>query len=275
MRVVTWNLLWRFGNWRERQPAIVATLEGLRPDVAGLQEVWVAAGTSQAEVLAQRLGMHSAVATPSLPRPPSPPGSPDLEGIDVGVALLSRWPIRSVRRQRLPSANRVEPVALLATLDHPVGALHVVVACVEWEPELAEDHLAQTRALAALLRDPALDGPLPVLLTADLNAGPDGPEVRALTEVLVDTWAAGGGDPDAVTLSSKNPLAPLAAVKQIDRRVDYILARPGTAGRPVAVRRAFLADTPVAGVYPSDHDAVVADLAHDDRPCATGAHGEQ
>jgi endonuclease/exonuclease/phosphatase family metal-dependent hydrolase len=275
MRVVTWNLLWRFGNWRERQPAIAATLEGLEPDVAGLQEVWVGAGTSQAEALAQRLGMHSAVATPSLPRPPSPPGSPDLEGIDVGVALLSRWPIRSVRRHRLPSANRVEPVALLATLDHPDGALHVAVSCVEWEPDLAEDHLAQTRALATLLRDPALEGPLPVLLTADLNAGPDGPEVRELTDVLVDTWVAGGGDPDAVTLSSKNPLAPLAAVKQIDRRVDYILARPGTAGRPLTVRRAFLADTPVAGVYPSDHHAVVADLADDDRPCATGARGEQ
>jgi endonuclease/exonuclease/phosphatase family metal-dependent hydrolase len=275
MRVVTWNLLWRFGNWRERQPAIATTLERLEPDVAGLQEVWVGAGTSQAEVLARRLGMHSAVATPSLPRPPSPPGSPDLEGIDVGVALLSRWPIRSVRRHRLPSTNGVEPVALLATLDHPGGALRVVVSCVEWEPDLAEDHLAQTRALATVLRDPALDGPLPVLLTADLNAGPDGPEVRALTDVLVDTWVAGGGDPDAVTLSSKNPLAPLAAVKQIDRRVDYILARPGTAGRPVTVRRAFLADAPVAGVYPSDHDAVVADLAHDDRPGATGADGEQ
>ena len=40
MRVVTWNLWWRFGPWAERQKAIVAVLRELRPDVVGLQEVW-------------------------------------------------------------------------------------------------------------------------------------------------------------------------------------------------------------------------------------------
>ncbi|MDX2860114.1 endonuclease/exonuclease/phosphatase family protein, partial [Streptomyces scabiei] len=40
MRVVTWNLWWRFGPWQERQKAILAVLRELRPDAVGLQEVW-------------------------------------------------------------------------------------------------------------------------------------------------------------------------------------------------------------------------------------------
>ncbi|CAN5790714.1 hypothetical protein BH18ACT15_BH18ACT15_10940 [soil metagenome] len=151
-------------------------------------------------------------------------------------------------------------MALLATLDHPAGPLHVVVACVEWEPSLADDHLAQTQALAAMATDSALDGPLPVVLTADLNAPPDSPEARALTDAMVDAWVAGGGDPAGVTLSAKNPIAPREARRQIDRRIDYVLARSGGAGRAVSVKDVCLADAPVDGLPPSDHYAVVADL---------------
>jgi endonuclease/exonuclease/phosphatase family metal-dependent hydrolase len=225
--------------------------------------VWAGCGASQDRVLAERLGMASAFVAPSLPPPPAAPRSPDHEGMVVGVAVLSRWHIRRARIHRLPATHRHEPVALVATLDHPAGPLPVVVSCVEWEPDYADDHLAQTRALAALVSDPALDGPLPVVLAADLNAPPGSPEVRALTEAMVDTWEAGGGDPGAVTLSSGNPFAPAGATKQIDQRIDYVLARPGTAGRPVTVRRAFVADATVDGLPPSDHYAVVADLAVD------------
>ena len=57
------------------------------------------------------------------------------------------------------------------------------------------------------------------------------------------------------------PQTPLAAVKQIDRRIDHILARPGRPGAALTVRGAFLAgDRPIDGLYPSDHFAVVADL---------------
>ncbi len=84
--------------------------------------------------------------------------------------------------------------------------------------------------------------------------------MRALTDVMVDTWVAGGGDPDGVTLSSSNPFAPIEAGKQIDRRIDYVLARPGTEGRSVSVRQVFVAAAPVDDLPPCDHYAVVADL---------------
>jgi endonuclease/exonuclease/phosphatase family metal-dependent hydrolase len=262
MRVLTWNLLWRFGgDWRARGQEIAATLAAVRPDLAGLQEVWASAETDQAAQLADRLGMHAAFGAPSLPPPPRPPASPDQAGVEVGVAVLSRWPILEVHRHRLPSRRRPEIVALEAVADHPQGPLRLLTTCIDWEREDADQRLVQTRTLARLLADPARDGPLPVLLTGDLNAPPATPEIRALTGVTVDAWVAGGGAPDGGhTLSAANPLAPRAAWWLLDQRIDYVLARPGTPADPVVVERAFLAGEPRDGRYPSDHFAVVADL---------------
>jgi hypothetical protein len=61
-------------------------------------------------------------------------------------------------------------------------------------------------------------------------------------------------------LSSGHPEAPVAATKQIDRRIDYVLVRPGGTGQHKWVKRVFVAGDPVDGLYPSDHFAVVADL---------------
>jgi endonuclease/exonuclease/phosphatase family metal-dependent hydrolase len=264
MRVMTWNVLWRFaGNWRRRAPGILDTLKVYRPDVLGLVETWGDNGTSQPAQLAAALGMHGVFAPTSLPPAPRPIESPDQRGIEVGIGLVSRWPILATEIHELPHDQRggKAPTALLATLDHPRAALHVIVSCTEWEPEYAGDHLAQCGALAELAMDPRLDGRLPVLLVGDLNADPSQPELGPLLKSMVDTWTAGGGAPDAVTLDSAVPFAPVKATKQIDRRIDHVLARAGRPGRPVTVRGAFLAgDRPIGGVYPSDHYAVGADL---------------
>lgn len=72
MRIMSWNLWWRFGgNWRERESRILARLRELDADVVGLQEVWAAGDVTQADVIAHALGMHAAFAAPSLPPVPS------------------------------------------------------------------------------------------------------------------------------------------------------------------------------------------------------------
>ncbi|MEV4713965.1 endonuclease/exonuclease/phosphatase family protein [Micromonospora sp. NPDC049374] len=260
-----WNLWWRFGGaWQERESGITATLEQVRPDVVGLVETWAGDGTIQAQRLADRLGAAAALFAPtSLPPLPNPPEDPTQAGIDMGIGLISRWPVLATDVHDLPHGQRPgpPPTALLATVEHPHGPLHVIVSCIEWEPAYAADQLAQSRALAALATDPRLDGQLPVLLLADLNAAVDQPELAPLLDVMVDTWTAGGGDPNAVTLSSAVPDAPLEASKQTDRRIDHILARPGRVDSTITVPRVFLAgDHPINGRYPSDHFAVVADL---------------
>jgi endonuclease/exonuclease/phosphatase family metal-dependent hydrolase len=259
---MTWNLWWRFGpEWRERQHAILRTLRAVEPDVVALQEVWGTGATTQAHELAGPLGLHAAFTDTSLPPAPDPPQDPDHEGVRVGLGLLSRWPVTRCRALPMPAEHRhPAPTTLLAELAHPQGPLHVAVACLEWEPEFDADRHAQAGALAAAATDPALDGPLPVVVAGDLNAAPDSPVLRPLRAVLTDAWTAGAGDPAAVTLSSTHPQAPLEAAELIDRRIDHVLVRPGRSGQRVAVRRASLAGDPVDGVHPSDHRAVVCDL---------------
>jgi endonuclease/exonuclease/phosphatase family metal-dependent hydrolase len=260
MRVMVWNVWWRFGDdWRARERGIVATLKTYRPDVLGLVESWSGDGTDQPRRFAAQSGLHSAW-IPATVEPFDDPGHP---GIDAGLGLVSRWPILEAGRHELPHDQRggPQPHALVAALDHPRGPLHVIVAGSEWEPRFAEDHLAQVRCLAALATDRRLDGPLPVLLLADLNASVDQPELAPLLDTMVDTWEAAGADPTAVTLDGRLPIAPRDAVKQLDRRIDHVFARPGRPGMPLTVHGAFLAgDRPIGTVYPSDHYAVGVDL---------------
>ncbi|MBB5787810.1 endonuclease/exonuclease/phosphatase family protein [Jiangella mangrovi] len=259
---MTWNVWWRFGErWRERQIGIAATLAAHQPDIVGLQESWSVREASQAAVLAAPLGLHSVYGGPSLPDPIEAPGH---DGVDLGLAILSRWPIRHAWTHRLPTSRAERPVALVAAVEHPDGVLHVVCACAEHHAHLADDHLAQTRELARLVTDlSARDGDLPVLLVGDLNAGPDTPEIATLTsgDALTDAWTAGGADGDGVTLSAAHPDAPLGAVKQLNRRIDYVMFRPSIGGSVPKVTRTAVVDEPVNGLYPSDHFAVIVDLA--------------
>jgi endonuclease/exonuclease/phosphatase family metal-dependent hydrolase len=260
-RVLTWNLWWRFGpDWRARQDAIRRTIAAADPDVLALQEVWGDQASSQAHELAGRLGYVAVFAAPSLPPPPEPPESADQEGISVGLGLLSRWPILNSRRVVLPSRHRdPAPVALVAQLEHPAGPLHVVVACLEWEPDFDDDRHAQSQALADLATDPALDGPHPVVVAGDLNAAPDSTVLAPLRHVMTDAWEAGGGSPDAVTLPSTHPCAPLEVSELIDRRIDHIFVRDPR--RQVTVTGAAVTGSAVDGVHPSDHLAVMCDLS--------------
>jgi endonuclease/exonuclease/phosphatase family metal-dependent hydrolase len=262
-RVMTWNIWWRFGpHWQDRQHGLVETLRAVDADVVALQEVWGTAETTQAHEFAGQLGLQAAFAAPSYPPAPEAPETPDQEGVALGIGLLSRWPIVGLRRAELPARHRpLRPVAMVATLAHPAGPLHVVAACLEYEPAYNDDRIAQGHALVDLATDPALDGPLPVVVAGDLNAAPDSPVLRPLHDVLTDAWSAGGGDPTAVTIPSTHPSAPVEAEELIDQRIDHIFLRPGQLRQRVVVESATLAGAPVAGLYPSDHQAVVCDLS--------------
>jgi len=263
VRVVTWNIWWRFGpRWDDRQPGLLETLRRLDPDVVALQEVWGSERTTQAHRLAEALGLHAVFAEPSYPPAPEPDAGADDESLTLGIALLSRWPVGEPRVVAMPSRHRAwDPVTFTATVAHPVGPLHVVCACLEYGIPYTDDRIAQARLLAELATDPELDGPCPVLVMGDLNAAPQSAVLRPLHDLLVDAWAAGGGDPDAVTLPSTHPSAPLGAGPElVDRRIDHVFFRAGAEDQQVVVDSVALAGDAVGGVFPSDHRAVVCDL---------------
>ncbi|HEU5110824.1 MAG TPA: endonuclease/exonuclease/phosphatase family protein, partial [Micromonosporaceae bacterium] len=115
MRVMTWNVFWRWGgDYRERAPGIADTLRAYRPDVLGLTETWAGEGTSQPAELAAALStdgavMHSAFARTSLPPEPDPVEHPEQAGMWMGVGLVSRWPVSATEVHDLPHHQRGGP----------------------------------------------------------------------------------------------------------------------------------------------------------------------
>ncbi|MFJ8534177.1 endonuclease/exonuclease/phosphatase family protein [Streptomyces sp. NPDC093591] len=270
MRVVTWNLWWRFGPWEDRQKAILAELRELRPDVVGLQEVWAAEGENQAEWLAGELGMHWAWSpSPAPDRWRRRIGDPT---VDIGNAVLSRWPVADRRTLRLPAPSEVDDgrLALFTRLvtpsyDIPFFTTHLTSAL-----HASAVRCRQVTALAEFIAENRVDTPFPAVVTGDFNAWPDSDEIRLFGgyrtapvvpgQVFFDAWQYADPAAPCVTWDRENPY--VAAGLEPSVRIDYIhVGPPGTEGlgHVRGVRRA--GDGPVDGVWPSDHAAVVADLA--------------
>ncbi|GAA2775933.1 endonuclease/exonuclease/phosphatase family protein [Saccharopolyspora taberi] len=270
MRVLTWNAWWRFGPWEQRRDAMLAVLAELRPDLVGLQEVWARGGQNLAGWFAERLGMHWTWA---------PFGSPDRwrwrggePDADVGVAVLSRWPIADREVLPLPEPGDQDDgrTALYAAVDAPGHRIPLFTTHLTSVPHESAVRCEQVRALAGFVAAHSGGTPFPPVLTGDYNALPDSDEMRLLGgyrtapaahgQVLVDAWEY--ADP-ALPWATWNPANPYAAQTFEPRgRCDYVhvgLPGPGGLGHVRDVRLA--GDRPVDGVWPSDHAAVVADLA--------------
>lgn len=261
LRVLTWNLWWRFGPWEQRQPAIARVLVDEAPDVVCLQEVWADGTAHQAELLAAPLGFHVARTE----------GQPT-DGPTLGNAVLSRWPVIEQREIALPRADGTpgHRRALVAWLDTPWGAWPVVSTHLEYRFDESDVRERQARSILELVAEvrgnPERD--LPVIVAGDFNAVPDSDEIRLLTGrraapvrnlVLSDCWEH-VGEGAGLTWRSDNPYQEASAWP--DRRLDYVFVswpRPKPVGNPV---RTWLAGVhAVDGVVPSDHAAVVVELA--------------
>ncbi len=263
VRVMTWNLWWRFGEHERRAAAIDAVLESEAPDVACFQEVWSDATTDQAEMLATRHGGHMVRTEPVL-----------FDGFSFGNAIVSRWPVERVAEVRLPGedgqpGHRRLLVAAVAT---PWGRWPIAVTHLDYRFDASQTRQLQvTRVLECIVEhrgDPEND--LPMILGGDLNAVADSDEMRVFTGrrpgvagiVMSDVWEQVGNGP-GFTWRRDNPNVAISAWP--DRRIDYLgvsWPRPKPVGNPI---RAWLAatspiDTGDGPVWPSDHAAVVAEF---------------
>jgi endonuclease/exonuclease/phosphatase family metal-dependent hydrolase len=259
MRVATWNLWWRYGPWRQRRDAIAATLAEIDADLIGLQEVWGDGEENFAAELAERLGRHWCWAVAAA-------GS---DGLSIGNAVLSRWPISAQAQTPLPTEDANEGrAAVHARVETPGGPLPMFSTHLTYGPGLSRIRVAQVRRLAEFVAEHSADTPYPPVVTGDLNSLPESDEIRRLegfvTEpavpglVLLDAWrAVGPGEPGYSWArrngyQADNPLP--------DCRIDYVLAGLPRAGRGRVVSARLAGTEPVNGVWPSDHFAVVAEF---------------
>jgi len=227
LRVMTFNIQ----SAVRGMDGVVETIRSASPDIVALQEVDVgstrARGQNQPAVMAERTGLpyHAHFRTT------------DLFGGAYGVALLSRFPLLSVKQYPLP----VTPG------DEPRTVAHVLMNIHGQEVSIYVTHLTKrpfnesirTRQSVAILKLLEQD-PRPKLLMGDLNETAQAPAVRLFTRQLMDVFALRGQGP-----ADTYPLPVLA-----DLRIDYVLASDRFMPRHSRVLR----------VNTSDHYPVVADL---------------
>ncbi|MGH9024540.1 MAG: endonuclease/exonuclease/phosphatase family protein [Acidimicrobiia bacterium] len=260
LRVLTWNLWWRFGPWEARQPAILATLRRVDADVVALQETWDDATSSQVRDLAEALGYHHAFGTGFA-------GFPET----FGNAVLSRWPIGNTETRPLEAVEGLDElrVVLRAEIDGPRGPFDVYSTHTNWRLDQSHVRQRQVRGICELVKERQDELTLPPILCGDFNADPDADEIRLLTGkaaipvpklVFIDAWQAAGDGP-GFTWSNVNPFA--AEGLEPDRRLDYVFVgypRPGGAGHVVSARIEGV--DAFDGINPSDHYAMCAELRY-------------
>lgn len=285
VRIVTWNVWGRYGDWAGRQAGIEDALAAAEPDVVCLVESWSAPGDgdpatgdetdetdaetgdethepdTQADRVAARLGHpHRLFA-----------GDWQQDGWTSGAAVVSRWPLTDHERQPLRGADGTGVgEALHTTVDGPRGPIDLYVVMLDHPLHASALRQAQVRQLAAFV---ARTGHRrhPVVVCGDFNAGPDADELRMLTGrsetpepglVFYDAWEVAGDGSPGHTWSNRNPLA--APGLYPDRRFDYVLSawpRAGGAGHPT---RCELLDAGGGPGRPplSDHHGVLAELRY-------------
>jgi len=262
LRVMTWNLWWRYGPWEDRLPAIAATLAQVDADVVALQEVWDNGTRNEAAELAEGLGFEHAYG-----------GRLDLDGVLFGNAVLSRWPITNHERVALPAPPDADEsrCVIRADIDGPRGPIQVFSTHLNWRFDQSHIRQDQVATIAGFVHDsPART--YPPVVCGDFNAVPDSDEIRMMTGrmrtpvdklVFHDSWEAGGerDKGPGFTWSNDNPYA--REDLEPNRRIDYVFVGwPKAEGAGHVLRSEVVATGAVDGCEPSDHYGVLAELRY-------------
>ncbi len=260
LRILTWNIWWRFGPWQERRPAITATLKKHDADVIALQEVWGDETTNLARELADEMGYHHVFA-PSM----------EISGLGLGNALLSRWPIKQHDSTSLYGKKETGEgrVAIFAEIEGPHGSIPAFCTHLNWKFEHSHIRQRQVSDLARFV-DSKRPWNFPPIVCGDFNADPASDEIRMLKGLTTcpveglsfhDAWSVAGGTGPGVTWDNANPY--VAVELEPDRRIDYIFVGwPQDRGTGHIVDCKVVGNKPLDDVWPSDHHGVLAELRY-------------
>jgi endonuclease/exonuclease/phosphatase family metal-dependent hydrolase len=214
-------------------------------DIVGLQEVdrhWSERSdfADQAADLARDLNMH-VVYGANLDLDPLNPGEPRRQ---YGNAILSDAPIREWHNTLLPRTGKLEQRGLLEALV-TVRRVPVRVFTTHLQHNSQQERIAQIAAIRKVIATSQES----VVLTGDLNARPDTPEIDAITEDLVDAWTEAGVG-HGYTFSTENPHARLDYVlhsNDVTTCIAAVLSTDGSDHLPVAADLALPRDWMAAG----------------------------
>lgn len=261
LRFATLNTWKNEGDYSARTAAMATGLHALEPDVILLQEVFRT--TDETSVFrrtadtAQSLGraLNFAAAYAPARRKPRRWGGAEVLS-EAGLAILTRGQITWQERLPLPSDERGgERIALLAEV--VVRDIRCLVACVHLS-HLRDDDARRREQLETVLAHPRWEL-MSGIVGGDFNCTVSAPAIQAaiahprLVVRNVFTTAA----------PPTHPLPPRPARE--GRAIDHLFVVSSNQRKfpaVLAARRAL--DAPIDGVWPSDHAAVVADVAFAD-----------
>jgi endonuclease/exonuclease/phosphatase family metal-dependent hydrolase len=264
MRVVTQNLLGHHMDWPRRRPAVTNWFQRLDPDVLVLQEAVVGDGYDQvAEILGE--GYHVT-------------HHPLREKDGSGISIASRWPIGAVRELDLQVSPRTVDFAASAQIadihwPHAETPLLLVNHKPSYRTNLEYERGRQAVLTAGFVEEIVARSGQHVVLAGDFDAEPDTASVRfwrglqpldGTSVAYRDAWQLIHGTEPAPTFApSVMPLLTEEWRHDLDRRIDYIFVRAGSGGGPTmrVTDCARILDTPVDGVWGSDHFGVTATFA--------------
>lgn len=204
---------------------IAAVIKAQDPDLVGLQEVFEGSGSntrSNAKKLGSLLKMNSVFRY-----------AHSVPGGFMGNAVLSKYPILSVKRVDLSASERYNRILMIVRVKQPDGTV-LTIANTHFGLT-SEERQLQMREVREQLKGRKL-----LTLTGDLNSTPNSAVHNFLSQELKDTWSEAGSGP-GYTSPARSPR----------NRIDYIY-------RSRDWRRAERARVP--STTASDHRPVRVDL---------------
>ncbi|WP_346836470.1 endonuclease/exonuclease/phosphatase family protein [Microbulbifer sp. SAOS-129_SWC] len=246
LRVMTYNVHSCRGVDGKLSPQRIArVIARYNPDVVALQELDVmrerSGGLDQAQRLARLLAMDFHF-QPAL----------HLEEERYGDAILSRVPMRMVKKDILPGPPSTKPGLFNPAADEPRGAVWVEVTHGDHKVQIFNTHLGLGKA-ERLLQVDALLGPEwlshpscngPKVLLGDFNALPNAAEIKRLLGPLRDAQVQAPDHTPRGTFFSRMPKV----------RIDHIFVSPG-----LKVQRIIVPNTELSR-QASDHLPLIADI---------------
>ena len=257
VKVLSWNIWWKFENYIKRQELIFEELQILKPDILCLQEVWEDDEGSQAEKISDLLGYEYCYAK-----------SFEFDKVSFGNAIISKYPISKHQSLLIPIDEKFNENRTLLHAEILYEDYKVNVLCTHLNYKYNQSDIRQKQVRYILEYISNLEKTeFPNILCGDFNADPLSDEIKIIIglsnpvnrTVLRDAWQITNPNDQGYTWSNKNTFA--KKTLESDRRIDYIfIGKPGLNGLGHPVKSCLIGNKEKDGIYPSDHFGIIAHL---------------
>ena len=257
IKVLSWNIWWKFEDYLNRQTLIFNELTKAQPDILCLQEVWEDKDGSQAKKIADLFGYDYCYAK-----------SFDFDEVSFGNAIISKYPINNYTFHLIPTEEEFNENRTLLHAEIMYEKNKMNILCTHLNYKYNQSDIRKKQVEYILEYISKLDKTeFPSILCGDFNADPHSDEIRLLLglsspvkrTVLRDSWQLVNPDDHGYTWSNENNFA--RKTLEPDRRIDYIfVGPPGKNGLGHPLGSILLGNKEKEGLYPSDHFGIMARL---------------